>query len=1102
MLARTSGTYQILPLLMLLAQAAPGASSPGDTPRVDFQQTPAPLVTTPPATPRPDALVPGQPVTRELANGQKHTYAIELTAGQFVNVEFEGRGVNAALRIYDSAGERINMYEVAPSMTGQQTIELVAGATGSYRLDVTGKPTQATAPGYTLQLTIPRPATEQETALFQARRMYLEANALTAAGKQDEALALTQQSLVLREKYTGTENVAVANSFYQLGVIFHAKGDFPRSVAHFLRALAIKEKLNGPDSSSVSPLVNNLGAIYNEMGDYDKAEQFMQRAVSIQEKQHILNDPTLAITLHNLGNLQDAKGDYNSAEQTYQRALTIKEQAYGAEQPDTAETMAALANISQEKGDYERALSLNERALSIYEKTVGEDDIRTAETLLNFADVYSLTGETARAASLDERALKIFEKILETDHPHIALALNNLGESMRALRDFPRAEKLLLRALEIREKKLGAAHPDVGMTLENLGHLYRDQGDYNKAENFYRRALKVKEKALGTEHPSLVSTLTEMSLLYAAKGDFTEAVAFQTRAVAVGERNADLNLLGGSERQKLAYLELLSDQLNEAITLNVKLAPGQIAARDLAATIVLQRKGRVQDALADSLSSLRRRLDPKDVELLDEFNRTTSQLSHLVLGDQQSSTDDYPKRVSALRERRERLEADISRRSAEFRARAQAVTLEAVRATIPENATLLEFIAYKPLSPKAATREGRYGETRYAIYVIRKRGDVKWQDLGAAREVDGAIDAWRQALRDPNRRDVRQLARVVDEKVMQPVRALLAGDAAQLLVSPDGELNLMPFAALVDERGRYLVERYSFTYLTSGRDLLHMGVTRQSKSKPVIIANPSFGESLAAGQLANSTAIAGTGAQRRSVTAARNLSDVYFAPLGGTTQEARGIQKLFTDASLLAGDGATESALKGVVAPRILHIATHGFFLQDVGTLGDTANTLMAATRKGRGAASAQIENPLLRSGLALAGANSRNGGGGSSGDDGILTALEASGLNLWGTKLVVLSACDTGLGEVRNGEGVYGLRRAFVLAGTESVVMSLWPVSDYSTRRLMTDYYKNLKQGLGRGASLRQVQLDMLKRDENLHPFYWANFIQSGEWANLTGQR
>jgi CHAT domain-containing protein len=195
----------------------------------------------------------------------------------------------------------------------------------------------------------------------------------------------------------------------------------------------------------------------------------------------------------------------------------------------------------------------------------------------------------------------------------------------------------------------------------------------------------------------------------------------------------------------------------------------------------------------------------------------------------------------------------------------------------------------------------------------------------------------------------------------------------------------------------------------------------------------------------------------------------------------------------LTGPQATETSLKQVSAPRLIHIATHGFFLTDTPTSSN------ASGKSTRGlSANVKIENPLLRSGLALAGANLHKGGD----DDGILTALEASGLNLWGTKLVTLSACDTGLGEVKNGDGVYGLRRAFMLAGTKTLVMSLSPVSDYVTRGLMTAYYKGLKQGQGRGAALRQVQLGMLKRKDRAHPFYWASFFQAGEWADLNGKR
>jgi CHAT domain-containing protein len=198
---------------------------------------------------------------------------------------------------------------------------------------------------------------------------------------------------------------------------------------------------------------------------------------------------------------------------------------------------------------------------------------------------------------------------------------------------------------------------------------------------------------------------------------------------------------------------------------------------------------------------------------------------------------------------------------------------------------------------------------------------------------------------------------------------------------------------------------------------------------------------------------------------------------------------------------ATETAVKQVVAPRILHLATHGFFLSEATAFESEPPASAGGSRKQtattRSNSSAAID-PLLRSGLAFSGANLRNG----KGDDGVLTALEASGLNLWGTKLVVLSACDTGVGEVRTGEGVYGLRRAFTLAGAESLVMSLWPISDFTTRTLMTSYYQNLKQGMGRGEALRQVQLDMLKKNPKLHPFYWANFIQSGDWRNLAGRR
>ncbi|HEX8351737.1 MAG TPA: CHAT domain-containing protein, partial [Pyrinomonadaceae bacterium] len=295
-----------------------------------------------------------------------------------------------------------------------------------------------------------------------------------------------------------------------------------------------------------------------------------------------------------------------------------------------------------------------------------------------------------------------------------------------------------------------------------------------------------------------------------------------------------------------------------------------------------------------------------------------------------------------------------------------------------------------------------------------------------------------------------------------------------------------------DEDGRYMVERYALTYLTSGRDLLRMRAKRESRSGPVVLADPDFGEPALVASLVGARGGAGP-----SVPAQIDYSQVFFGPLPGVGAEVRALKELLPDATFLTRERASKAALKGVAAPSILHISTHGFFLEaEQGAVGRGAARTKGRTRLGK--LIAKVDNPLLRSGLALAGANR-----GLAGDDnGVLTAFEMANLNLWGTKLVALSACDTGVGEVKNGDGVYGLRRALVIAGAESLLASLWPVSDSSTRDLMIGYYRGLLQDKGRGEALRLVQLEMLRDGKHGHPFYWAGFIQAGEWANLKGER
>jgi CHAT domain-containing protein/Tfp pilus assembly protein PilF len=803
----------------------------------------------------------------------------------------------------------------------------------------------------------------------------------------------------------------------------------------------------------------------------------------------------VANTLGFLATNYSSTGEYASAEPLILRSLKIKEKALGADSPEVAHDLTQLGGLYLNKGDYLKAKEFDERALDIFERKQMAESVAAAEVLASLGDSYHAAGDYQNAEKYYQRSRAVLEKILGLDSFHLTSSYTSLGLVAYDAGDYPKAEAMFGRALTLGEKALGADSPTITNYLNNLATVYCTTDDYAKGEALYRRALTNHEQKAAMSNPAAQETLFGLARCLAAQERTSEAVQVQTRASEIEERYVSVNLAAGSEREKLAFLANLSSRLSRNISLHTRLAPNDPAARDLSVTTILQRKGRAQDAMSASLSALRGRSGAEDRKLLDQLDDATTKLAQLVLGGAQKVTPaEYQEQIKALEEQREELEAEISRRSAGFYERPQPVTLAAVQAAIPEHAALIEFAVYRPFDPKAPDNQKAYGEPHYVAYVLRRQGEVQWVELGAAQELEARVTAWRQALRDPQRRDVRQLARAVDERLMQPLRALV-GDATQLLVSPDGELNLIPFEALVDEQENYLVQRYAVTYLTSGRDLLRIQVARESRSQPLVIADPSFGEPAAQQIVKTNVATRATapGVRRRSVTAARSLSEVYFAPLRGTAQEARAIKTLFPEANLLTGTRATKAALKQATAPSILHIATHGFFLQD----SDRASA-RAVQMAARGAgANAQIENPLLRSGLALAGANLRGGGGGG-GDDGILTALEASSLNLWGTKLVVLSACDTGLGEVHNGEGVYGLRRAFVLAGAESLVMSLWPASDYSAGTLMTNYYTNLSRGLGRGESLRQVQLSMLKRDRQLHPFYWANFIQSGAWTEL----
>ena len=939
-------------------------------------------------------------------------------------------------------------------------------------------------------------AIDNDSALHEARNLYQGALKLRDAGKYDEAIPLFERALEIRERIFGPDHRDVADVLNSLAILYYYKGDYVRAEPLCQRALIIREKALGPWHPNVADSLRDLAFICVDKGDYARAELLCQRALTIKERELGSEHPGLASYIHNLALFCQTQRNYVKAEPLYMRALAIREKMPGPEHPDVAQTLNNLANIYRDKGDYAKAEPLYERALSIRKKALGLEHPDVAQSLNNLAVLYWYEGDYAKAEPLYQRALVIKEKRFGPEHISLATSLNGLAVLYFNKGAYAKAEMLHRRALAIREKALGPKHPEVAISFNNLALVYAKNADYAKAEPLFQRALGIREKSLGPDHPDAADSLNNLAMLNAAKGDIAQAIAFQSRANNISERDLALNLAIGSERQKLVYLAIFLRQTNFTLSLHSQIAPDDPQALNLAFTTLLRRKGRGLDVMANTVSILRRRATPEDQALLDQLAGARSRFAALTLRESDAAKPEtYLTRLKPLEEEVEKLEAELSSRSIEFRAQAQPVTLAAVEATLPAGSALVEFSVFTPQE----LLTGKSKPPRYVAYVLAAQGELRWVDLGDVEIIDRAVNAWRKALRDPSRTDVERFARAVDEKIMRPVRSLL-GETRHLLIAPDGLLNLIPFAALVDEHKRYLVKRYAISYLTSGRDLLRLQTSEPRQSAPLIVANPIFGRV----ETIFMRGSQGFGNSQASdqVWGQIDPAEVFFQSLPGTEPEALAIKALLPEASLLLRAQATETALKQSRAPHILHIATHGFFLNDQGsttveTLGVPGDDSMRnSLRLSKWAA--KIKNPLLRSGLALAGVNERHGGN----DDGVLTALEVASLDLWGTKLVVLSGCDTGIGEVKNGEGVYGLRRALMLAGSETQVLSLWPVLDGEMRNLMTGYYRRLLKGEGRGEALRQIQLGMLKHTKLRHPYYWASFIQAGEWANLDGQR
>jgi CHAT domain-containing protein len=639
------------------------------------------------------------------------------------------------------------------------------------------------------------------------------------------------------------------------------------------------------------------------------------------------------------------------------------------------------------------------------------------------------------------------------------------------------------------------ATDEMATCLAVLGERRLMKGDYARAEQFFRRALALREATQGESHPELTTTLTHMARLRLAQQRLTETLQLFERAFTLSEEHLRREVSGFSEASLASTLQRLHGE-EERLYALARRHPDDVRVRHLALSAALLRKGRSVEELSSMSRIVYRGIT--DMADLDNFERLRDLRTQIVMMSYASSGEppstEHQQRLKDLTRQAGTIEAALTRRSAEMRAGevlpAPSQIVNRVRKALPRNSALIELIAYhdEPLIPEPGARPSHSpSELQYLALLLFADGRTHAVDLGPADPIDQAVLRLHEVLSDTF--DYQPAAQELYQLTFQRLAPLL-GDTRRLFLSTDGQLALIPFAALHDG-SRSLIDDFDITYLTSGRDLLPRSNALLLPSSVVVLADPDFG------------ALPDTAADQRSSPDRSALlervfsqmrSDVLDRPwpqLPDTRKEAEAIHRRFPHAQLLAGRAATKDALLHLVTPGILHIATHGFFLEDAssprGSRGvQTAGAVSDAGPKQRPA------DPLLRSGIVLTGAQAPAGGPGAHrAESSFVTALELAGLNLWGTQLVVLSACETGRGDIKLGQGVYGLRRALVVAGAETLVTSLWKVNDKTTRELMESYYDNLLTGQGRGEALRTAMLAL--RQKHPHPYFWAPFIAIG---------
>jgi CHAT domain-containing protein/tetratricopeptide (TPR) repeat protein len=964
-------------------------------------------------------------------------------------------------------------------------------------------------------------------------------------GDYEGAYALDRRTLAIRERAFGPDHPLVAQSLNGIAAYLSATSDHAGAKSVYERVLAIREKHHGPDDPTVADALFNLALNDQHLGAYDSAAARFERLITIYENSVGPEHPYVVEGLNSYGHVLDVLREYAKAREVYERALAVGEKVIGPDHPIVGLTRLRFGHLLRDTGDYAAAEPMLTRALEINLAAYGPDHNETAKAENALAQLYDKVEDFDRSLAHYDRAVEIWERAYAPDHPHVAIGLIGRAAARRTTGDAAGARTDLLRALAINETAYGPDAAMVAVTLDGLADVAFQEADLGTAAESTTRALAIMQGILGPDHPALAAYRCRRARAFTMAGDAEAALAELAEAEALSREHFRLTALGLSEREALRFAAVRNSGLNLAMTLAVTRFDSRPDRVHAIWDGVVRSRCLVFDEMAARRRATHWAREAGARDLVTELSDASSELARLVLRGGEDADAATAVRAEAARLRRESAERDLSRRSRSFRrdrGRA-ALGLDDVIDALPASSALVAFTQYDHLPGGRDAGAGGVVPS-YLAFVLTAAHEPRVVRLGAASAIDTLVFRWHsEAARGTLRRSpspqaaeasCRAAGRTLRAAIWDPLAPWLTG-VGRVFVVPDGSIHLVNFSALPAGASAYLVESGPiFHTLTAERDLVPDGGFAPGHGL-LAVGGVDFDSatSLDTGnaELFATARPAGAPAPfRGDPPDCPAFHSIRFAPLPASGEEVDDVVAIWESgaqpaetALRLRGPTAGEEAVKRL-APgrRIVHLATHGFVLggacaaaatgaRGIGGLrprstsadvGRSIRRLDDAWMRPPGAATLAdeaVDNPLLRSGLALAGANRRDEASEGE-DDGILTADEVAAMDLEGVEWAVLSACDTGIGEAHAGEGVFGLRRAFLVAGARTVVTSLWTVRDEVVRAWSEALYRaRFHDGLDTAAAVQRADRRLLETrrsaGESTHPFFWAAFVAAGEW-------